>query len=140
MDEGDEYVFATHREVVEIVRSLEESLNEALPPLFIVSQIEQMKSGVRDHVASLGCDVGDKDFMLGMLYGAMLSMHVQAQSVVSPATASLMVTLLDFVESEDDDQVALTELQHAVDSISGRKPAQKSVLEQLVEALTRRRR
>lgn len=116
-DDIEPYAFHTNEDVIAAVKSLRSDVSEHVPAIIWAAQIDQLASGVRNHIEVLGHDTSDMSLMHGMLYGTMLAINLEAQtSEVSTSTIMLASVLLDMIESPDDfDGEVLGQLRSAVD-------------------------
>lgn len=138
MDDNHEYAFTTNEEVAAAVRSMRSDLIDHLPPVIWETQIDQLSSGVRNHIEALGHDTLDMSLVHGMLYGTMLAINLEAQtSEVSTSTVMLASVLLDMIEHPTDlDSELLSQLRSAVDR-PDRARGVRRWISQMIRALLR---
>ena len=139
--DNEEYAFSTHDDVVRVVRLMEENISSNMPKILWVSQREQLRSAVRNHLESLGYSSFDEDVIRGALYGAVLAINLESQSsVVSLQTVMLTTVLLDMVENPMDiDMEQLDDLRDFVNSATKRQQPHwaKVLTHKIIDALTR---
>jgi hypothetical protein len=131
--DGEEYAFDTHADAARFIRTLQQTMTEAIPTTIWSIQSEQLRSTVRNHINVLGHDVEDEEFMYGLLYGALLTINLQAQSTeISIPTIMLMTVLLDMLE----DPTGLThdDLSHVKNLVDGPETP-RSFFARLVQAI-----
>jgi len=99
MSDNEDFAFGTHQDVVRVVRSMENDLFQIVPRIIWAAQTDQLGSAVRNHIEHIGYEVDNETLLVGMLYGALLTINLEAQnSDISPSSIMLASVLLNMTE------------------------------------------
>ena len=132
---GDEYAFESHEAATKFIHAMQENLASTIPQTIWQVQTEQLRSALRNHVETLGRDTDDEEFMHGLLYGALLTINLQAQSTeIAIPTAMLVTVMLDMIEHPSD--LSFSEME-AMRTIVDKIQQRPSVWSRVVRLLIR---
>jgi hypothetical protein len=119
MDEHEEFAFSTHEDVVKVVRSMEHDLFQIVPKVIWAAQTDQLSTAVRNHIEMIGYTTDDKVLLYGMLYGTLLTINLESQTMeVSPASIMLASVLLNMTEDPNLDRDQMEMLRKEVDKVA----------------------